>query len=183
MVIIMDVSFFTRVRIALIPNALTRTKYIVKHKLFAKVGDNFFFQPRKIPINAEYIKFGNNVAVASDVTFICHDVMQKVFNNIDKNTYGGVKKKYGCIEVGDNVFIGANSTILYNVKIGNNVIVAAGSVVVKNIPSGSVVGGVPARVIGSFEDLYKKRLSESDSIDENGYSADYCWKEFYKHHK
>lgn len=134
-----DVSLFTRAKIALIRSALTRTKYIVDHKIFAGVGKNFFFQPRIIPINAEYIKFHDNDAVASNVTFCCHDVIQKVLDHIDPPAT--VKKKYGCIEVMDNVFIGANSTIMYNVRIGPNAIVAAGSVVTKDVPPGSIVGG------------------------------------------
>lgn len=135
----MDVSFFTRLRIAIIPGAISRTNYIIKKKLFAEVGDDFFFQPRIVPLNAEYIRIHNNVAVASGVTFICHDVMQKVFNNLNQSK--GVKKKYGCIEVMDNVFIGSNSTILPDVKIGPNAIVAAGSVVTKDVPPGTIVGG------------------------------------------
>lgn len=81
----------------------------------------------------------------------------------------------------DNVFIGCNSTILYGVKIGPNAVVAAGSLVTKDVPPGSVVAGVPARVIGSFEDLYNKRINESESLD--SYSADKCWEEFEKNHK
>ena len=87
----MDVSFFMRLRIAIIPRAADRTKYIVKKKLFAEVGDNFFFQPRIVPLNAEYIRIHNNVSVASSVTFICHDVMQKVFNNLNPQKI--IKKK------------------------------------------------------------------------------------------
>lgn len=176
----MDVSLFTRLRIALIPGAIKRTDYIIKKRLFAEVGDNFFFQPRIVPINAEYIKIHNNVSVATQVTFICHDVMQKVFNNLDPDR--PVKKKYGCIEIMDNVFIGSNSTILYNVRIGPNAIVAAGSVVTKDVPPGTIVGGVPARVIGSFDELYKKRLEESDRITEEKYTPEYCWRQFYKDH-
>ena len=175
----MDISLFTRLRIALMRSALTRTKYIVEHNLFASVGENFFFQPRIIPINAEYIKFHNNVAIASNVTFCNHDVMQKVFNNLDPSKQ--CKKKYGCIEVMDNVFVGSNTTILYDVRIGPNAIVAAGSVVTKDVPPGTVVAGVPARVIGSFDELYHKRLRESlEDIDY--YDAKACWDLFYKKH-
>ena len=46
-------------------------------------------------------------------------------------------------------------------KIGDNVVIAAGAVVNKDIPSGSVAAGVPAKVIGSFDDLRKKRLEQS----------------------
>ena len=77
--------------------------------------------------------------MASDVTFVNHDVIQKVFNNIDSSKQ--CEKKYGCIEVMDNVFIGCNSTILYGVRIGPNAIVAAGSLVTKDVPPGSIVGG------------------------------------------
>lgn len=66
----------------------------------------------------------------------------------------------GCIEVMDNVFIGANSIIIPNARIGFNTIIAAGSIVTKDIPSGSVVEGVPARVIGEFETVYNSRVQE-----------------------
>ena len=66
----------------------------------------------------------------------------------------------GEIEIFDNVFIGANSTIMYNVKIGPNAIVAANSVVTKDVPEGAVVGGNPAKVIGSYETVKSKRLKQ-----------------------
>ena len=50
-------------------------------------------------------------------------------------------------EIGDNVSLGANVTIIGDIKIGNNVIVGAGSVVVHDVPDNSVVAGNPARVI------------------------------------
>ena len=59
----------------------------------------------------------------------------------------------------DNVFIGANSTIMYNTVIESNVIIAAGSVVHGHIPSGVVIAGNPAKVIGKFEDVMIKRES------------------------
>lgn len=50
-------------------------------------------------------------------------------------------------------------------KIGPNAIVAAGSVVTKDVPEGSIVGGNPAKIIGSFDDLFQRRVEESESID------------------
>lgn len=55
------------------------------------------------------------------------------------------------------MFIGANSTILYDVKIGNDVIIGAGSLINKDIPDGTVCAGVPCRVIGSFYEFIEKR--------------------------
>jgi acetyltransferase-like isoleucine patch superfamily enzyme len=49
--------------------------------------------------------------------------------------------------IGNNVWIGANSTILSGVNIGSNVVIAAGSVVNKNIESNCIYAGVPAKFI------------------------------------
>lgn len=54
----------------------------------------------------------------------------------------------GTITVEDDVWIGANATILPNVRIGAHSIVAAGAVVTRDVPPRSVVAGVPARVVG-----------------------------------
>lgn len=88
--------------------------------------------------------------------FINHDITSLMFEYMDDNKYEG---RSGPITIGDNVFIGANSTILYDVHIGNNVIVGAGSLVNKNIPDGVIVAGVPARIIGNFKD-YKNKLKK-----------------------
>lgn len=142
-----------RLRISLIFESKKRTKYIVKHKVFKSVGENFFFQPRMIPADPELIKFHNNVSVASGVTFINHDLIHNVVNNTGTN----IPYNSGCIEVMDNVFIGSNSIIMPNVKIGPNAIIAAGSVVTKDVEPNTVVGGNPAKKICTFDELVEKR--------------------------
>lgn len=57
------------------------------------------------------------------------------------------------VKIGNNVWIGAGSIILPGVLIGNNVVVAAGSVVNKNIEDNSLVGGVPAKLIKSLNNI------------------------------
>ena len=52
------------------------------------------------------------------------------------------------IRIGNDVWIGAGSTIVDGVNIGDGVVVAAGSVVTKDVPPCSIVGGVPAKIIG-----------------------------------
>ena len=94
------------------------------------------------------------------------------------------KEKIGCIEIGDNVFIGSNTTILYDVKIGSNVIVGAGSFVNKDIPDNSIAVGIPAKVIGTFEDFVYRRNKMSMYPDKlapylHNMSAaleEWCWK-------
>jgi acetyltransferase-like isoleucine patch superfamily enzyme len=51
------------------------------------------------------------------------------------------------INIGSNVFIGMNSTILKGVTIGSNAIIAAESLVTQNIPTNEVWGGNPAKFI------------------------------------
>lgn len=148
-----------RIRIALIFESKKRTNYIVKHNIFKSVGKNFFFQPRIIPADPELIKFHNNVTVASNVTFINHDLVHNVLNNMNNGYYA---YNSGCIEVMDNVFIGSNTTILPNVKIGPNAIIAAGSVVTKDVEENTIVAGVPAKVIGKFDEYIEKRKNKEN---------------------
>jgi galactoside O-acetyltransferase len=55
--------------------------------------------------------------------------------------------EYAQVTINDDVWIGANSTILPGVTIGKGAVIAAGAVVTKDVPADAVVGGVPARVI------------------------------------
>lgn len=138
-----------------------RTKWLKKKQVFYKMGENCYYHTRDIPAEPYLLAIHNNVRIAANVRFITHDTISLVIDGIPKyyNKNGRMKYFIGKIEVFDNVMIGANSTILYNVKIGPNAIVAAGSVVTKDVPPGTVVGGNPAKVICSFDDFVKRRYS------------------------
>lgn len=166
-----------------IPSSSKRVKYIYKHNVFADCGKNLFFQPRKLPADPKFIKFHDNVVVAADVTFVCHDVMYLMYRNMKKRP---MIQHIDCIEVMDNVFIGLGAIIMPGVKIGPNAVIAAGSVVTKDVPENSVVGGNPAKVIGEFDALVKKREAESERLMQVGVDgkdlkrAEYCWTDFDK---
>ena len=51
------------------------------------------------------------------------------------------------VTIEDDIWIGANATILSGVKIGQHSVIAAGAVVTKDVPPHSLVAGVPAKVI------------------------------------
>lgn len=88
------------------------------------------------------------------------------------------------------MFIGSNTTILYDVKIGNNVVVGSNTLVNKDIPDNSVVAGIPCRVVGSFGDLVEKRkkIHLIHPVDNRmQFVSPECeeelWSKFYKTHE
>jgi len=137
----------------------SRAEFLKKKGYFKSIGEHCYLQPWNFGTEPHMISFGNNVHVASNVSFVNHDITCMMFNYMDKEHH--YKLKQGPIMIGDNVFIGSNSTILYDVTIGNNVIVGAGSVVTKDIPEGSIAAGVPAKVIGQFNDYRMKLIKKN----------------------
>ncbi len=107
------------------------------------VGQNAFLDGR------ERLKIGQYVDIASDVMIYNseHDINSVFFEAINAP-----------VEIGDYVFIGPRAIILPGVKIGKGAVVAAGAVVTKDVAEYSVVGGVPAKVIGErqVKDLHYK---------------------------
>ena len=55
------------------------------------------------------------------------------------------------IRIGNNVWIGAQATVLPGVTIDDGAIVAAGAVVTRDVPANVIVGGVPAKIIKKIE--------------------------------
>lgn len=53
------------------------------------MGENCFFQPYNLPADSKFIRLGNNVVVASNVNFVCHDVIHHVLNHLPKTTMCG----------------------------------------------------------------------------------------------
>lgn len=53
----------------------------------------------------------------------------------------------GRVKIGSRCWIGAKAVILMDVELGDGCVVGAGAVVTKSFPAGSVVVGVPARLI------------------------------------
>lgn len=97
------------------------------------IGDNVFLDGRDLIIIGDHVDIASSVMVYNSE----HDINAEDFG-----------PTYGKVEIGDYVFIGPRAIILPGVKIGYGAIVAAGAVVTKDVSDFSVVGGVPAEVIG-----------------------------------
>ena len=106
---------------------------------------------------------GKFCMIASDVKFIMNGANHlsnaistypfSIFGNGWENAMEG--KAYpnkGNIEIGNDVWIGYNATIMAGVKIGDGAIIATNSTVVSDVEPYTIVGGNPAREI-------KKRFS------------------------
>ena len=84
----------------------------------------------------EEITIGEGCAISHDFT-----VMDSDAHEIEGST------NTSPVHIGNYVWIGTRVTILKGVTVGDGAVIAAGAVVVKDVPAGSLVGGVPAKVI------------------------------------
>ena len=86
------------------------------------------------------VTIGNDVSISFGTMLITggHDVQDPYF-----------KADHQPIIIEDHVWIGANVTVLKGVKIEEGAVVCAGAVVTKDVPSFTIVGGIPAKVIGN----------------------------------
>lgn len=73
-------------------------------------------------------------------SFVDKDIFEE-YNYLDKENSIS-------IYIGNDVWIGTGAKIMEGVKIGDGAVVAAGAVVSKDVPPYSIVGGVPAKIIG-----------------------------------
>jgi acetyltransferase-like isoleucine patch superfamily enzyme len=115
------------------------------------------------------ISIGNHVTISSRVTFINHDGGTWVFRQLPK--YRDVIK-FGRIVIHDNCFIGSGVTIMPGVSIGPNAVVAAAAVVTSSVAAGTVVAGVPARVLMTVEEYAARALAQNPSYDLAAYRTD-----------
>jgi maltose O-acetyltransferase len=72
--------------------------------------------------------------------------MNHDYNDVNFRTNGGP------VEIGENAWVCSRSIILPNIKIGEGAVVASNAVVTKDVPPYTIVGGIPAKVIGHREE-------------------------------
>lgn len=123
-----------------------RSYLVVGHNSELVIGNNVGISStaiichKKITIG-DNVKIGGNTVIY-DSDFHSLDPLKRSKMPEDTSDVGKA-----AVEIGDNVFIGAHSTVLKGVKIGNNAVIGAGSVVTKDVPQNEIWGGNPARMI------------------------------------
>lgn len=98
-----------------------------------KIGKNISINSNNMIACHESISIGDNTQFGPNVQIYDHDH--------DFRAEGGIsamKYKTSPVEIGNNVWIGANVVILRGTKIGDNCVIAAGSVVKGTIPANSI---------------------------------------------
>ena len=103
------------------------------------------YLPHKIKLGKNFVLgYGGLGVVIHERTILGDDC------HIDQNvTIGGTSKNHNVPKLGNHIYVGAGAKILGQIIIGDNVVIGANAVVVKDIPSGSLVVGVPGKIIKS----------------------------------
>lgn len=162
----------TGIKIEIFPDFVSRVGSIGENVSFMKdvtivtpenlhIGDNVMFNVGvHIQANSE-VSIGNQshfapfcvlygpLEVGDKCAVAAHTVFASIGHTYDQPDvpFVDLPARAGKIVLEDNVWIGANATIIAGVRIGTGSIVGAGAVVTHDVEPYSVVGGVPARLI------------------------------------
>lgn len=127
-------------------------------KMGLSVGKNFKRMHGTIldPSHCWLISIGDNVTLAPRVHVLAHDA--STCHHLDY-------ARIGRVDIGNNVFIGADTVILPGVSIGDNSVIGANSTVTKPIPANVVAAGNPAKIICTIEEY----IARNKARMQNGY--------------
>ncbi len=115
-----------------------------------RIGDNFYSNHGMVITDGAAVTFGDSVFVAPHCCFTTAE------HAIDPEMRKAGIEIAQPITIGNNVWIGANATLLAGVTIGDNTVIGAGSVVTRSIPGNVVAVGVPCRVLRPITDADKR---------------------------
>lgn len=105
------------------------------------VGEDFFANHNLVILDPAPVTFGDHCFIAPNCCFTT------ATHPLDVERRNAGLETCKPIKVGNNVWIGANVTVLPGVTIGDGAVVAAGALVNRDVEAGTLVGGVPAKLI------------------------------------
>ena len=107
------------------------------------IGEGCWIGPFTMVDGGGGLTIGNSVTLSAQAQIYTHDTLKHTLS-------GGVMPyEYESVSIGDNCFIGTGAVILKGSHLSNNCLVAAGSVVSGTYEAFSIIGGVPAKKIGT----------------------------------
>lgn len=128
--------------------------------LIHSIGENTFIMRKVSLVNPRNIRIGNNVIINKSVMLDGRGAELVIGNNVDIAQETNIwtlehdvndpnhSVVAGEVVIEDHVWIASRVTILPGVHIGRGAVVASGAVVTKDVPPMTIVGGVPAKIIG-----------------------------------
>ncbi|MED0990029.1 acyltransferase [Bacillus nitratireducens] len=133
---------FIIIQIARYTPVLSVKNWLYRTFLRMEVGKKTSFALMVMPdiMFPEKITVGDNSIIGYNTTLLAHEYLIREY-------------RLGEIIIGNEVMIGANTTILPGVTIGDGAIVSAGTLVHKDVPDGAFVGGNPMRIIYTKEEM------------------------------
>ncbi|MFE5428446.1 MULTISPECIES: DapH/DapD/GlmU-related protein [Bacillaceae] len=139
------VKNFVVIQLARYTPFLGMKNWLYKTFLHMKVGKHTSFALMVMPdvMFPEKISVGMNTVIGYNTTILAHEYLIHEY-------------RLGDVVIGDEVLIGANSTILPGLSIGNGAIVSAGTLVHKDVPEGAFVGGNPMKIIYTKEEMLER---------------------------
>jgi len=176
------------VRLLLLRRPAKRAAYLKKHNILGAIGENCKWGPWLVPLYPELIKIGDNVHVHKTAKIVTHDMLNRFLKTRNPQSDFGHPEKLGCVELGDNVYISMNVTVMPDVRINNDCLISAGSVVTSDIPANSLASGNPATPTGRFDmfvALRQMSRGQSIKVKNQEIEADIVeemWNRFYKKH-
>lgn len=120
------------------PTVIINPPFFTDWGMFIRIGRNTFINSNCTLLDQGGIDIGENVMFGPGVTVVSsgHPVEPELRRNASNRK----------VVIEDNVWVGANATILPGVTVGRNSVVGACSVVTKDVPPNTVVIGNPAKV-------------------------------------
>lgn len=133
---------FIIIQIARYTPFLSVKNWLYRTFLRMEVGKKTSFALMVMPdiMFPEKITVGDNSIIGYNTTLLAHEYLIREY-------------RLGEIVIGNEVMIGANTTVLPGVTIGDGAIVSAGTLVHKDVPGGAFVGGNPMRIIYTKEEM------------------------------
>jgi galactoside O-acetyltransferase len=118
------------------------------HDTLVEVGDNTFFNN-----GATLRAYGAGISIGADCLFGWDvQVLDSDFHELDPRRRRSGSAPSQPVEIGDNVFLGADVVVMKGVTIGDDTVVGARSVVSRSLPGGVIAAGNPARVIKPLQE-------------------------------